>query len=160
MNNSSRLPGPLLSPANAVAALIIVDGRYLLQLRDDKETIFFPRHWGCFGGAFEENESLEGALMRELSEELDLTVELHDIRYFTRFDFDLSFVGMAPIWRFFYQIDLSETKLAGLKLREGSAMQTFSADDITQNRIPITPYDAFALWFHINRARLTPATPQ
>src|SRR5262244_3716729 len=37
---------------DAVAAIITVeDGRYLMQLRDDKPRIFYPGHWGCFGGA-------------------------------------------------------------------------------------------------------------
>jgi 8-oxo-dGTP diphosphatase len=152
--------GPPLTPGNAVAALIVVGERYLLQLRDDKETIFFPRHWGLFGGGYEENESLEQALKRELNEELELTVADDEIRYFTRFDFDLGFAGLAPIWRNFYEIDLPESRLNTLNLHEGSAMRTFSADDIMQNRITITPYDSFALWFHINRRRLVAQSPR
>lgn len=145
---------PALRPGNAVAALITVGGRYLLQLRDDKESIFFPNHWGCFGGAVEAGESGEEALIRELREELELDVALGAIRYFTRFDFDLAFAKLAPIYRFFYEIDVAEDKVGQLKLHEGAAMRVFSADDIMQHRIVMTPYDAFALWFHINRTRL------
>ena len=40
-----------LSVGDASAAIIILeDGRYLLQLRDDIELIWYPGHWGCFGG--------------------------------------------------------------------------------------------------------------
>ena len=41
-----------LSVGDACAAIILLeDGRYLLQLRDDIESIWYPGHWGCFGGA-------------------------------------------------------------------------------------------------------------
>ena len=40
-----------LHPGDAVAAIIVFDnGKYLLQLRDDKPGIFFPAHWGLFSG--------------------------------------------------------------------------------------------------------------
>ena len=72
---------PLL-PGDAVAGLILLeDGRYLLQKRDPLPDIFFPDHWGLFGGAVEESESDMEALRRELREELGLTVQ--DARYFT-----------------------------------------------------------------------------
>jgi len=75
------MPDPFLTgrgpwqPNHAVAALIqIVDGRYVLQLRDPKPEIFYPDHWGCFGGAIEPGERDEEALMRELREELGLSL--------------------------------------------------------------------------------------
>jgi hypothetical protein len=41
-----------LETADASAAIIIVgNGGYLLQLRDDIPGIFYPGHWSCFGGA-------------------------------------------------------------------------------------------------------------
>lgn len=143
-----------LRPGNAVAALITIGDRYFLQLRDDKIGIFFPRHWGCFGGECEAGETLEGALARELHEELGIALEPAALRYFSRFDFDLGFAGLDPIWRYFYEIDLPPAMQGSLRLREGSDMRAFPIEDILTNRIDITPYDAFALWLHINRRRL------
>ena len=41
-----------LRPAHAVAALLqLADSRYVMQLRDAKPNIFYPDHWGFFGGA-------------------------------------------------------------------------------------------------------------
>ncbi len=58
---------------DAVAALITVeDGRYLMQLRDDIPRIFYPGHWGCFGGAVSPGEDEIEALQRELAEELEM----------------------------------------------------------------------------------------
>jgi 8-oxo-dGTP pyrophosphatase MutT (NUDIX family) len=144
-----------LRPANAVAAIVVIGSSdYLLQLRDSKQGIFFPAHWGCFGGATEVGETREEALVRELHEELAIVLEPARLRYFTRFEFDLSFAGLAPIWRYFYEVELTASRLADLRLQEGSAMQLFSANEILTATVPLTPYDSFALWFHINRGRL------
>lgn len=143
-----------LKPGDAAAAILIVEGAYLLQLRDRKRGIFFPSCWGCFGGAVDRGETAETALVRELAEELALDVQARSIIYFTRFDFDLRFAGLPPIWRYFYEIKLEPSVLSTLALHEGSRMQLFSPDEIMTGAIQITPYDAFALWLHINHGRL------
>lgn len=52
-----------------MAVVIVVDDWYLLQLRHNKQGIFFPNHWGCFGGRLEPSESAEAALCWELDED-------------------------------------------------------------------------------------------
>jgi 8-oxo-dGTP pyrophosphatase MutT (NUDIX family) len=144
-----------LRPGNAVAAIITVEGAYLLQLRDNKRGIFFPAHWGCFGGAVEPGETNEQALARELHEELGAAFAPASFRYFTRFDFDLGFAGLAPIWRYFYEVELGSEMLGHVRLQEGAGMRVCPSEEILSGPIQLTPYDAFALWFHINRRRLT-----
>ena len=39
---------------------------WLLQLRDDIDTILYPGHWGLFGGHVEAGEAPEQAVLREL----------------------------------------------------------------------------------------------
>jgi len=143
-----------LRPGNAVAAVIVVDGQYLLQLRDAKPGIFFPAHWGCFGGGVDPGETVEQALIRELEEELGARIGTTDMRYFSRFEFGLDFAGLKPIWRIFYEVAISEARMARWSLGEGSDMRLFPAAAILTHQIPLTPYDAFALWMHINRSRL------
>lgn len=145
---------PRLRPADAVAAVIVVPGRgYLLQLRDDRPDIFFPGHWGLFGGAIEPGESEEAALRRELSEEIGLDLAPGGARYFTRVDFDWNRPGCGRTTRAFFEVVLAAETVPSLGLREGADMRVIPADAI-ETLAPVAPYDAFALWLHINRERI------
>ena len=79
---------PLVPGAATAAIILLEDGRYLLQHRDPIAEIFFPDHWGMFGGGTEPGETDEQGLRRELLEEITLDVPESALRYFTRFDFD------------------------------------------------------------------------
>ena len=143
-----------LTPGDAVAALIVVDGHYLLQLRDMKHGIFFPGHWGCFGGGVDPGETSEQALARELVEELGLELDAGGLAPFTRFDFDFGFAGRRPIRRIFYEVAATRAELSRMTLGEGAEMRLFAPEAILTHAIEMTPYDAFALWMHINQRRL------
>ena len=58
-------------------------GRILLQQRTLNGS--FPRNWGFFGGKVEDNESNTDCLFRELSEELNVKVQIHN--KFTEFEY-------------------------------------------------------------------------
>ena len=128
------------------------DGRYLLQLRDNKPGIFFPGHWGAFGGGVESGEQSVNALRRELEEELGLTVA--ELRPFTRFEFDLTSMGFARVYRDYFEVRLPVSAAGSLRLGEGAGFEFFTRDELLA--LPrLAPYDAFALWFHANQSRLT-----
>jgi 8-oxo-dGTP pyrophosphatase MutT (NUDIX family) len=133
-----------LTPGDAVAALIVLDdGRYLMQLRDQKPGIFYPGHWGLFGGALDPGESVEAALTRELEEELGL--EGASGRYVT--DLTFAFGHFGRIVRHFYEVRIPAAELSRLTIREGREMRPFAAHDIlTQPRV--VAYDSFAIWMH------------
>lgn len=140
--------GPL-SPSDAVVALIIVDGdRYLMQLRDDKPGIFYPGHWGLFGGAREPGETSEAGLRRELAEELDFAPD--EIRYFTEFTFDFSPHKGARVSRRYYEAQVMGADVARMNLGEGAELRTFAAADLL-GRERVVPYDAMAIWMHATR---------
>jgi 8-oxo-dGTP pyrophosphatase MutT (NUDIX family) len=143
-----------LTPGDAVACIIVVDGEYLLQLRDMKHGIFFPGCWGCFGGNVDPGETEVDALVRELNEEIGWAPAPTAIGRFSRFDFDLGFANLGTIWRVFYEASATRDNMTRLHLREGAAVQLFPPSAILTGAIPLTPYDAFALWFHINQRRL------
>jgi 8-oxo-dGTP pyrophosphatase MutT (NUDIX family) len=143
--------GPL-SVADAVAAIICVepDG-YLMQLRDARPDIWYPDHWGLFGGALDPGEDPIGALARELEEELEL--EVAEAEFFARIDFDLGALGLPRYYRSYYIVPITRDMEARLVLHEGAAKRVFSGPDILREP-NVTPYDAFALFLHHRRSRL------
>ena len=144
--------GGRLIGADAVAALLVLDdGSYVLQHRDDKPGIWYPDHWGCFGGSVDPGEQPLDALRRELHEELEL--EIDDAEYFTRFDFDLSVLGAGRYYRLFYVVRVSAAAYSRLVLHEGAAFGAFPGDTVYRE-LRVTPYDAFALFLHHARTRV------
>ncbi len=133
------------------AILVLEDGRYIMQLRDEKAGIFYPGHWGCFGGAVDGEETPEAALARELREELEYELEASP-REFTRFDFDLSKIGGGKVYRIYFELTVSARRFGRLVLHEGSAFEAIDARELLLRR-RVAPYDAFAIWIHANRHR-------
>jgi len=149
MNSEDNLfivdPPPQFNDA-VVAIIVLDDGRYLMQLRDDKPGIFYPNHWGLFGGAVDDGETPEEALRRELWEELELAPT--SVTYFTRLDLDFSPLDGKTCYRRFYEVPLAVEELTKLKLGEGREMRPMEAHDLLGHQ-RVTPYDAFALWMHV-----------
>lgn len=145
--------GPL-QPANAAVALIVDEHeRYLVQLRDAKPTIFFPDHWGCFGGALEPGETDEQCLAREIDEELGLDLRQCAVRHFTTFTFDFGFAGGSVIHRAFFEVRADSAVLGTLALNEGRAKEFFAGSELLAKQV--VPYDRFAIWMHCYRQELS-----
>src|SRR5262245_32663663 len=142
-----------LRVSDAVAAIIVVDRqRYLMQRRDDVPGIWYPGHWGLFGGAADAGEDEMAALRRELAEELEL--EFETATPFVRLDFDLTPMGLKRYWRAYYEVAIGAADCKRLVLREGAEMRALSGDDALS--LPrLCPYDSFALFMHHQRGRLT-----
>jgi 8-oxo-dGTP pyrophosphatase MutT (NUDIX family) len=148
-----RADGPLKA-ANAVAALLVLeDGRYVMQLRDTLPDIFYPNHWGCFGGAVDAGEQPFEALRRELREELEY--EIQDATEFTRFEFDFSRLGQSKVFRIYFEIRVPEETYERFVLHEGAGLQALAGRDLLAGK-QTTPYDAFAIWMHMNTHRFPP----
>jgi 8-oxo-dGTP pyrophosphatase MutT (NUDIX family) len=143
-----------LRPGDAVAALILVESDgYLMQRRDPRTDIWYPGHWGLFGGGIEPGEDPQTALARELAEELEL--ELGQSEFFACFDFDLAGLQLKRYFRAYYLVPITRAIRARLVLHEGAEMRVFSGEEILQES-RVTPYDSFALFLHYARARLAP----
>jgi 8-oxo-dGTP pyrophosphatase MutT (NUDIX family) len=146
-------PSKPLTPANAVAAIIRTDdGRYLLQHRDALPTIFYPDHWGCFGGAMEPGESPLDALRRELYEELELEVK-GEPALFGHFRFSVEPAGIAALDRFYYDVPIDAAAVGRFRLGEGAGMELVHAREALHER-RLVPYDGFALWLHFYQGKL------
>jgi 8-oxo-dGTP pyrophosphatase MutT (NUDIX family) len=137
---------------NAVAAILVdPEGRYLLQRRDDIPGIWFPGHWGFFGGAIEPGEEAVGATLRELEEEIGLALAPTRVAAFLRMDLDLE--GIGPRARHFFTATLREEETRRLVLGEGAEMRWFAGAEALA-ALPVTSYDAVALFLHHARARI------
>ena len=152
MNNQHAKPRTLvtsqarLSVQNASAAIIVLeDGRYLLQLRDDKEEIWYPDHWGCFGGGVEAEEDPLAALRRELREELGY--DFKEAELFIQLDFDLPGLKLERYYRKYYLITMRLADMRQLTLSEGKEVAAFDGDTMLSS-LTLTPYDAFVLFLH------------
>jgi 8-oxo-dGTP pyrophosphatase MutT (NUDIX family) len=145
----SRVP---LQAGDAVAALLVLDdGRYIMQLRDDIPGIWYPGHWGLFGGAVDEGEEEVAALRRELREELEF--ELKEARLFATINYDLQPIGLDCYFRRYYEVPITITEWKRVVLHEGSDVRALTGVEALS--LPkISPYDAFALFLHYSRNRL------
>ena len=142
-----------LQAANAVAALLILeDGRYIMQLRDDIPAIWYPGHWGLFGGSLNAGEDEIAALRRELKEELE--IEFDKARLFTNFEFDLTPIGLHRCFRKYYEIRIASRDWERAVLHEGSDVRAFPGGEALALPM-LSPYDAFALFLHWRRDRLS-----
>lgn len=143
-------------PADAAVALIVVDNeRYLMQLRDQKPGIFYPGHWGVFGGALDPGENVETALKRELFEELGYRIDGAP-RYFTAVSFDFAFCGRGKIVRSYYEVHVRSAEVERMVLTEGEGLRAFGAREIL-DQPRVVPYDAFAIWMHATKNLLWPS---
>lgn len=61
-------------PKQMVHGVLLVDGAYVLQLRDDRPGIASPGMWAFFGGSLEQGEKPEAGLRREIAEELSIDI--------------------------------------------------------------------------------------
>jgi 8-oxo-dGTP diphosphatase len=141
----------LLAPGEAVAALMVLpNGDYLLQHRDDCPDIFFPGFWANFGGALDEGETPEQALRREILEELQFEIRAED--FFCTLTMDFRFCGLGTIPRHFYEVAIDQDDISLMRQLEGQGMGSFSAGSILA--MPkVAPYDALVIWQHACRSQ-------
>ena len=145
-----------LQACDAVAALIVLDdGRYLLQQRDEIPGIWYPGFWGLFGGGVEPGEDPLLALERELKEELAWRPD--SIHYFSDLRFDLGGLGRGAYFRRFYTVTMPAAHLPRLRLGEGRALRPVDGA-VALATLPIVPYDSFALFLHLRAPRFRPPT--
>jgi 8-oxo-dGTP diphosphatase len=106
-----------------IAQILLFDrrGRLLIYLRDDKPEIPFPNHWDLFGGHLEAGETPEQALLRELREELDIS--LTEWQFFRRFDCPAG--DAYPNIKYIYWAMLAEEPEA-LTLHEGQSLRSIT----------------------------------
>ncbi|HWK44886.1 MAG TPA: NUDIX domain-containing protein [Stellaceae bacterium] len=141
------------APDRAVAVAVIVaeDGRYLLQLRDDKPGIAVPGHWALFGGGLEPGESPATALVRELREELGFTAT--DYARLMESIHRMPSGRIVEMWFFTVRVRLDE--IDRMVQTEGADKALFTPEEAAAlDRI--APWDLSAVLLHARGALLFP----
>ena len=135
---------------SAVGALLTTsDGRYLIQLRDDRNGVRMRGHWGVFGGEIESGEEPEEALLREMREELDFTPS--NFSWFTEITYCLHQVGRRYHRKHFYEVLIAPEEIERMELREGAAMELLTVEALLAQP-KIVPWDVYAVLLHSRRA--------
>jgi 8-oxo-dGTP diphosphatase len=111
----------------AQALLFDRSGRLLIYLRDNKPGIPFPDHWDFFGGHLEIGETPEQALVREVEEELGVTLsEWEHFRTYVCAEGDA-----YPNIKYIYWSQIGES-VHELTLREGQRLQSIVSEERMQ----------------------------
>lgn len=143
-----------LTPKDAVAAVIVdEENRVLLQLRDDREDIFFPNHWGCFGGAMEPGEEPQHSLIRELQEELGIAFPPDAVAPFINVNFNTRADSRHATQRYFFIVKTDSKAARQIRLGEGRDFEFFTCHEVMR-LANVTPYDKLAVWIYFNQSRL------
>jgi len=116
---------------NKIAAIILENdkGEILLYLRDNNPGIPFPDYWDLIGGHVEEGETPEGALVREVKEELD--IDLKEFDFYKKYECYSGDVYENTKYIYTGKINLPIEKIT---LLEGVRPQFFSREEIPNVR--------------------------
>ena len=110
----------------SVHAILPLNGKYILQLRDNKPHIEDPNKWSLFGGEIEKEEEPADAIRREIFEELIISPP--EYRYLW-FKDHLAIAANIPIRSWFFVTNIEEVWDQHV-LNEGSDVGSFSIDEI------------------------------
>jgi 8-oxo-dGTP pyrophosphatase MutT (NUDIX family) len=155
MPSSAPLPAwpPPIGRWCAAALLVDPDGRYLMQLRDDKPDILLPAHWGLFGGTIDPGEEPDAAVVRELGEELELRPR--EVAYFTEMVVRLPAAAPRHDRMSFFTVPVTPRELERMVQHEGAGRRLFAPADLAREP-RVAPWDLAAVLMHARQGALFP----
>ena len=131
-----------------VAAVMLEDefGRMLLQLRDNKPTIICPNMWSFFGGGIEMDEMPFDAAIREIKEELCISLSPDRLSPFTIYG------ESSEKWLHVFHYSIDSAELTDIKLMEGQQFGLWTQTQIETGVLDqhdVSPHakDVFAKFF-------------
>lgn len=140
--------------ASLSVGAIIYDskGKLLLQKRDLKKSIYFPGLWGVFGGACEKNESPSETIIREIYEELQVSIA--PPKLFITMEIHSLDLGSERRKRQFYEINFCEKMKRSIVLHEGAGYAFFNPKELPKVT-EFVPFDLAAVTMFVH-SRLSP----
>ena len=107
-------------------AILLLEGKYVLQLRDNNPNIIAPGWWSFFGGKIDSGENPSQAIRREIFEELSLIPE--EFRFLWSTDYISQFTRL-PVRGWYFMADVTEI-WKNYKLSEGQAAKSFLFEEV------------------------------
>ncbi len=112
-------------------SILLVNQRYVLQLRDNNPAIIAPGKWSLFGGEINEGEAPEVGVVREIKEELCLSLE--SFRFLWNYERKNESGTLTSY--FFFEADVTNI-WEQHQLMEGQAVQCFYFKELDALDIP------------------------
>ncbi len=135
----------------AAALLGTPDGRYLMQLRDDKPAILLPGHWALFGGTIDPGETAAAAMRRELVEELEFHAPVIDA--FSEMVVELPLAPSRVDRMSFFAVPITLADEAAMVQHEGAGRRLFSPAALAAEA-RVAPWDLAVVLMHARRKLL------
>lgn len=120
---------PVLQSAHAI---LLLDGQYILQLRDNKPDIAAPGQWSLFGGMIAEGETPLKSIQREIIEEL--SIQPREFQYLWFIDYIAEF-EKELIRSWFFSADVKDA-WPQHKLMEGQDVVIFAYERTKALKMP------------------------
>tara|TARA_Y100000588_G_scaffold369798_1_gene439207 strand:- start:1107 stop:1562 length:456 start_codon:yes stop_codon:yes gene_type:complete len=140
-----------LIPQDACACIIITQSeKFVMQLRDNLDDIFFPGRWGFFGGAVEPDETPKDTIVREIFEELSIKFSANRFQSCGQI---LLETKQLKLIRKFYILNISPFEIHSIRLTEGQCWKEFSKNEV--KNLNLTPYDEY--FFHMICNQIIPS---
>ena len=132
-------------PKDASVIIPHYNKKILLQLRSNNKKIFYPKYWGCIGGAKEFGERPIKTAIREFYEETNIKIKSQDLIFFSKLDFCIG-PQKKKIKRFFYSLRIKnfDEFTKNLKVQEGKQLK-FLNERKFNKLSKVVPYDKFMI---------------
>ena len=99
--------------------------KVLLFLRDNKTDLPYPNMWDVPGGHVEGDESPENCIVREMKEEMNLTLDRFELFSEIEFDDRIEYT----FWR------RADFEISQIELTEGQKLKWFTKDEAKQTQL-------------------------
>ena len=129
------------------------DGKYLLQLRDDKNGLPLRNHWALFGGEVEEYENEYLAIKREMHEELKF--DSFDYQWFHEAIYAFPDHHIGIVRKIYFTILITNLDFINMELCEGEEKRLFNTKEILLLE-KISPWDISAILLHARKNIIFP----
>lgn len=144
MIHSKDLLSQCFEVKRSVGAIIYLKDKYLIQKRDKKKKIYFPQLYGVFGGGVNLKEKSLEAIKREILEELELKINLDQIKYFLNVSINSRHFRNKRS-RSYFAVKITKKQFSSINLKEGQSFHLLKIQNV--KKLNFVPWDLSAILY-------------